>query len=425
MLIIARKLFSILPTFVNVYMSARIINGISEKLTYDHLLFLAIITIASNLIIAIVSALLSRIINVYQAEFDSRYDMRINQKVMSLDYADVENPQTHIQKQKIYEQRNMNGGGIWQLFDAFPDLIQNIFTIIFSVALIFSLFRSSSPLSTIFLISGVMLNIIISMLSTSSQTKKMYEIMNDILPFNRTFSYYITKYISGYHAGKDIRIYSQSELIKSESMELFDDVYKTFNKLSRNQIKYTMLVSLTTTILSTAIYLFIGIKALSGTFGVGYIVQYISGISSFTSGFTGVMTKITELRSNNEALKTYFDFMEIPTHINSGDIIPNSEIGDNAYEIEFRNVLFKYPGAESYVLSGMNLKIHSGRKIAIVGVNGCGKTTMIKLLCRLYNPTDGVITLNGVDIRNYDYDEYIKIFSVVFQDFKLFAFELG
>lgn len=66
-----------------------------------------------------------------------------------------------------------------------------------------------------------------------------------------------------------------------------------------------------------------------------------------------------------------------------------------------------------------------GERLAVVGMNGSGKTTFIKLLCRLYDPTEGVILLNGVDIRKYDYDEYLSIFSVVFQDFRLFAFSLG
>ena len=91
----------------------------------------------------------------------------------------------------------------------------------------------------------------------------------------------------------------------------------------------------------------------------------------------------------------------------------------------FHDVSFKYPGAGEYAIKNLNLKLYTGKSLAIVGMNGSGKTTMIKLLCRLYDPTDGKITLNGIDIREYDYNEYMALFSVVFQDFQLFSFSLG
>ena len=93
--------------------------------------------------------------------------------------------------------------------------------------------------------------------------------------------------------------------------------------------------------------------------------------------------------------------------------------------MEFRDVSFRYPGTEAYALRHVNVKFKIGEKLAVVGRNGSGKTTFIKLMCRLYDPTEGEILLNGVNIKKYDYDEYMRIFSVVFQDFKLFSFSLG
>ncbi|WP_373761435.1 ABC transporter ATP-binding protein [Jeotgalibaca porci] len=98
---------------------------------------------------------------------------------------------------------------------------------------------------------------------------------------------------------------------------------------------------------------------------------------------------------------------------------------DNEYTLEARNVSFAYPGSDEYVLKNVNLKLEVGEKLAIVGMNGSGKTTLIKLLCRLYDPTEGQILLNGIDIRKYDYQEYLRLLAVVFQDFQLYAFHLG
>ena len=90
---------------------------------------------------------------------------------------------------------------------------------------------------------------------------------------------------------------------------------------------------------------------------------------------------------------------------------------DNRFSVEFENVSFRYPGSEEYVIRNLNLKLLIGEWIAIVGRNGSGKTTFIKLLCRLYDVTEGCIRLNGVDIRKYDYQEYCRLFSVVFSGF--------
>lgn len=93
--------------------------------------------------------------------------------------------------------------------------------------------------------------------------------------------------------------------------------------------------------------------------------------------------------------------------------------------MEFEHVSFKYPGSEEYVIKDLNLNFVIGERMAIVGKNGSGKTTFIKLLCRLYDVTEGSIKVNGVDIRKYDYQEYCRLFAAVFQDFQMFAFPLG
>ena len=95
------------------------------------------------------------------------------------------------------------------------------------------------------------------------------------------------------------------------------------------------------------------------------------------------------------------------------------------FDLEFHDVSFHYPGTSEDVLKNVNCKLTQKNKIAVVGPNGAGKTTFIKLLCRLYEPTEGMITLNGIDIRKYNYEEYMNLFGVVFQDFHIFAASLG
>ena len=130
------------------------------------------------------------------------------------------------------------------------------------------------------------------------------------------------------------------------------------------------------------------------------------------------------MRNNAAFLKLTFEFLDIPNRMYQGSLTVEKRM-DRDYEIEFCNVSFQYPGSDAYALRNVSIKFRIGERLAVVGQNGSGKTTFIKLLCRLYDPTEGKILLNGIDIRKYDYDEYMSVFAVVFQDFKLFSYPLG
>ena len=431
-----RSLFQALSPFINIYMSARILNGISAGESLEFLLLLAALTVGLNVLVLLISYGLNHIVNLFQAEFGSLYEMRLSLKITELDYANVESADTHMLRQKIQELKNLDGSGIWRLLSSFPALIKNAASILFAVSLTFTLFFTAkptgasgplafvlSPWASLLLVAFIFANVWVNMYANAAVTRKMYAIMNGMIPFNRVFGYYMGNYISTYHAGKDIRIYHQENLIASETDRLFTDFRTVANHLSRNQIRFSTLTSVSTVVISTLIYLFVGLKALAGLFGVGMILQYVSSINEFTNGFTGFMGELSKLRANNEAMNVYFEFMSIPACMNEGTRIPDKN--PHPAEIEFRNVSFHYPGSDVEVLKHLNVRLGGDKRISIVGENGSGKTTMIKLLCRLYDPTEGEIRLNGVDIRQYDYAEYQKLFSVVFQDFKLFSFSLA
>jgi len=437
LLISVRSIFQALTPFINIYMSARILNGIVDGMGFNALLRLALVTVLLNFLVMLILYLFNHTIGLLQSEFNSLYEMRLSLKVASLDYVDVESSKTHMMRQKITELKNMNGGGIWRLFNSFQVLIRNGFTIVFAASLTVSLFFPSQPSSasglfsfivspwvSLLLILFIFVNVWVSMYANGAVTKKMYTIMNGMIPFNRIFGFYMDNYISTYHAGKDIRIYHQEKLISGETNRLFSDFGVIANRLARNQVKYATLTSVSTVIVSTLIYLFVGLKALAGIFGVGMIVQYVSSINEFTNGFTAFMGELSTLRVNNEAMKAYFEFMTIPAKMDQGTLSLDKNVNECQNTIEFRNVSFHYPDSDIYVLKNINLTFTQGKRVAVVGENGSGKTTMIKLMCRLYEPTEGEILLNGTNIKEYAYDEYLKLFSIVFQDFKLFSFSL-
>jgi ATP-binding cassette, subfamily B, bacterial len=441
-LLVLRGMCEAAAPFINIYMSGLIIDEIAGGGTSRLLIQYAVITLSLNLIIVLLIRLMNRFENILKAELDHRYEMVLSQKIIDMDYTSVENPETHRLREKINEMRNLNNGGIWGLVFSYQEMTKSLFGIIFSVSLTFSLFTLSadnelsgiysfaaSPIFSIVLGVCVLANVMIGMYANATVTRKMYQIMSGAIPFNRIFLYYLSSYIPAYRAGKDIRIYNQKDLIERESMALFENINVVLNKLSRNQMKYSGITTVSTVMITTLIYLFVGLKALAGLFGVGSIVRYVGSINEFTGAFTNFMNKLAMLRANNESMKVYFNFLEIPSRMYQGTLPVEKRVlcdrGDNDYEIEFRNVSFKYPSSDNETLRNVSLKFKVGERLAVVGMNGSGKTTFIKLLCRLYDPTEGEILLNGINIKKYNYEEYMSIFAVVFQDFKLFSFSLG
>lgn len=132
-------------------------------------------------------------------------------------------------------------------------------------------------------------------------------------------------------------------------------------------------------------------------------------------GIGGLFTAVGDCRFNAPYLKTLYDYLDLPNKMYKGSLTTEKR-SDRQYTVEFLDVSFRYPGSEQYALRHLSMTFKVGERLAVVGMNGSGKTTFIKLLCRLYDPTEGVILLNGIDIRKYRYDEYMDIFSVVFQD---------
>lgn len=177
-------------------------------------------------------------------------------------------------------------------------------------------------------------------------------------------------------------------------------------------------------IFTGVVYAFVSLKALAGAFGLGSVTQYVASITKVSGGMSSLVSDIGLMCNNTPFLELTFEYLDIPNNMYQGSLTVEKR-RDRKYQVEFRNVSFKYPGSDNWALCNVNMRFEIGKRLAVVGMNGSGKTTFIKLLCRLYDPTEGEILLNGIDIRKYNYREYMDIFSVVFQDFKLLGLKLG
>ncbi len=223
-------------------------------------------------------------------------------------------------------------------------------------------------------------------------------------------------YVSGMcgspKAAKDVRIFGMQKW--------FDDVFRRVKQLRLNwllqQDKWSNIHGIFDNILHFAgeilAYGFIVYKTIQGEIGIGEFVLYFNSVNELRSATNTLCDKASAFQwlSNNIGyIRNYLDIENTANH-GEGNPIPTGEC-----EIEFKNVSYKFAGADEPTIKNISFKLHKGEKLALVGLNGAGKTTLIKLMCGLYNPTEGEITLNGVPVGDYNRKEFYRLFSPVFQ----------
>ena len=223
--------------------------------------------------------------------------------------------------------------------------------------------------------------------------------------------------------GKDIRLYKMQKLIGSWYKYWTDfwcDIWGgCISRSSRNHAWIAIFCQ----VIAACTFIYVGFGVLEGSISLGDVMLYTSAIATMTANFNDAVLVYNMVGARFELLDDFRKF------ISSSDMDYEGSLAikkghDCVYELEFKNVSFKYPGTQHYALKNVNLKLEVNRRLAIVGQNGAGKTTLVKLLCRLYEPTEGEILLNGINISKYSYEEYSSILAVVFQDFRLFALPL-
>ena len=218
---------------------------------------------------------------------------------------------------------------------------------------------------------------------------------------------------------KDIRLFGMQEWLN----DIYNRTLAVFDAfIMRGQIVYLLanVVDAVMTVLRNGIaYAYLITLTIRGGLSASEFLLYFSAVTGFTAWITGILKSVTELRKNSNELSTMREFLEVPEIFRFEDGAPLKVSDSEKCEIELKDVSFRYPNAEEYTLSHINLTIHPGERLAIVGLNGAGKTTLVKLICGFYDPTEGAVLLNGQDIRQYNRRDYYALFSAVFQEFQL------
>lgn len=216
---------------------------------------------------------------------------------------------------------------------------------------------------------------------------------------------------------KDIRVFGLQNWL-NELLEQAHDVYLDFRlKVEKKWLAADITEAMLTMARNGIAYVYLIRVALNGGLSVSEFLLYFTAISTFTTWVTGILRDVSRLYKDSldiSIVREYLEFPE-PFQFEGGDAVPEAD----SYELELEHVSFRYPGADHDTIYDLSLVIAPGEKLAVVGLNGAGKSTLVKLLCGLFDPTEGRVLLNGKDIREFNRNSYYELFSAVFQEFSV------
>lgn len=424
----AAAIATAIKSFVNIWFSAKIIDVLGQRTDMKSLTILIAAAVGTNFVLAFVGNYFGDMYSMYRGEMCNKEQEVIAAKLFRTEYQKLENGDFKELIHKHTEAQNRVYSSFSQLSWMLRDFISGFLTVIISVVLLAPMFKIGfqktgesffeKPVFLISLFGAIAVMGVIILIFALRMNKAWFDTGDEYSRFDRMFYYFLNMF-SDYKTGKEIRLYNEQEMIKHTAVDvLLTDGEKLLKKTSMRTAQSSSVVAVLGSVLAFGVYLFIGTKGLYGLFSIGSLVLYCGSFMQIINGLMQMANTFGKTAEMAPLARYYFEIAETEDEMVYG----NKEIDlADKFEIEFKNVSFKYPGADNFALKNINIKIHDGENLAVVGRNGSGKTTFIKLLCRLYDVDEGEILINGISIKEYTCESLLKLYSVVFQDFKIFS----
>lgn len=415
---------------VALYLSAQIINLLSSGEQLPLVLRYAAAAVGISFVLACLSAFVERQLDIRNESTWLRFYAHLARRYAVLDYQHIEDTAVNELLADIESKTNGNGLGVMRQIWNMNELMTTGFSVIGALLLLVGMFHTTATFTPSFLTSNWVILLLAAAVAAvvcgvlqiqKWQQKREREAFAHNQKGNNTARYYFG-YVNVDKAAKDIRLYRQQKLLSNIIDE--NTSLKTWLNLFKIGNRITGVNAALNAIIGGGVYLLIGLRTLVGMYSMGSAVQYIGAASGLVQNITSFASTVASLMSNAVYVKLYYSFMDLPDH-HRGGRLPTPDPANSPLEFAFEGVSFQYPGSAEKALDNVTMRFRAGERLAVVGMNGSGKTTMIKLLCRLYAPTEGAITLNGVNVWEYDYDAYMQLFGVVFQDFEIPDLTLG
>lgn len=353
----------------------------------------------------------AQLMDVRREWFNQYFETELSRHTMEMDFEHTEDPEALDKLAKAKDGISWYSGGTIGILTQLYTIISNA-AILLSVS--FLIIMTCPWLIPVQLISLVLITIF-----NAKNNKIEAENFLKLSKMNRVWGYVFYQ-LSDFRYGKDIRLYDSADMMCEKADSLSDRQVDCWKCQERQMRPNNMLINIVNALRDGMSYFYIGFLAVTKAITIGDFQMCISSASNLYWSLYHIVSSVQELHKRCSYAHRYLEFIAYPAAMVKG----TKSVKKVEHTIEFSHVSFKYPRSDNYVLRDINITIKSGEHLSVVGLNGAGKTTFIKLLCRLYDVTEGEILVDGVNIKEYSDEEYRRLFAVVFQDFQLFAFSL-
>lgn len=386
-------------------------QGLSASDGLRHVLPFLGLELALVIVNSLTSSARSLSDRVLQSQLTNHINGLVMRKAIALDLAFFENPLFYDTLQNARRQADSSALAIVK---SSLQLVQQLITLL---SLILLLVRFSPWLALIVFVSAIP-----SFLAQSQYAERAFRAVSRRAPESRLLNYLETL-LTGNETVKEIKLFGLGEALLARYQELFIKFYLEDRAIAERRTLAALGWGLLSDLAYYGSYAWIVLRTLAGAITLGDMSMFLSIFRQSQQSIRSLLDNISRLYESNLFLDNLMTYLELEPAL----VSPKEGLTAPApirQGIEFRNVSFRYPGANSLVLRNINLCIQPGERIALVGLNGAGKTTLIKLLTRLYDPTEGQILIDGVDLRDYDLTSLHQRFGVIFQDYVRYQFSV-
>lgn len=365
----------------------------------------------SALVLSVASGALKRYMNAVTRDILIKIEYDMGSHNMGVAYENLEDTKYIEQKDKAMLPMRERMTHLY-IIRQFPELIRCIFTAAGALGILLSF-------DVISLVVIMIPTFVITWLNRGYQKKEM-EIHGESVSMERFFIYYY-QILEDFGPGKDIRLFHLHELLMKRNNQCDDSIFGFKKQTMELKRGFEGISRVLEALRSAFVYGYIGVKALLTGITIGSFSMYTGAAATFSGSTANLLNIIVRLRQDCRYLEEFVKLEEVPVESEREGF---KDLDTDYVTLEFRHVSFRYPGTDRDILTDVNFELKQGESLSIVGRNGAGKTTVIKLLSRLFKPTGGEILINGTDIHSIDFEVYRKLLSVVFQDFKIFEFSI-
>ena len=404
----------IVGTLLNSYAPKYVLSFIEDDLPFNTIIMYTVIICLIMMILDVISTTCYNSFEFEYRKTEGYVEKKRMDKLFHTDFKNMESPdfldcaqraKTALNRGKgfhgvLYQSRNFIAQGTLMILSAALIGIQNILMMIIFIVISFGIVKISS-------------------FFTKRDKIKFSDAM---APTWRKMNY-LESTTKNFDFAKDIRLFNMSNAFFNQ-LSGVNETYKELNRKHHNRmVLWEVSLGSVLIVQKILMYTWLVYNVVTGAYQISDFVLYVGLVSTFHASVGYVNWIYSDMRTNSLMINDYRNFVDWKEDRETADEKYGhiTEINLDKFEFRFENVSFKYPGHDNYVLKNVNLTIKNGAKLAVVGVNGAGKTTFIKLMMKLYEPSEGRILLNDVDIKEYNREEYFKLFSPVFQNVECFA----